>query len=482
MPAKIEIYGPTSVLSGDYPYAEVREATSWAVEGARYSKAYKKGLWDGRKHLFNTKTGSFPTGLLSIVTEVLANTGVVPEIVDLREDPASVGTLSPDSFSLEGVSFTGKYDYQLDACMKMVAAKQGIVRAATNAGKSEIACGVTKVLDIKTLFVVQSVELLHQARDRFAKRLGMACEDVGIIGDGHWVEGDLITIATLGTLESRMDTPEAQRFLKSVELLFLDEAHHAGSETWYTIATLCPAFYRFGLSGTPLDRTDGANLRLIAVTGDVIVDISNKFLVDRGVSARAHIVFDKITSPSLKKGIKYNTAYKQGVVENEQLTEKVIAWTKAGFNAGLSVLILVDELQHGRSYDEKLWTDTGDVFIPHQFICGEETTEVRSNALKEFGERTLPVLIASTILDEGVDVPTIDMIITAGARKSKIRTLQRLGRGLRGEKLIVVEFANFCHQYLLEHSLKRYKDYQAEECFPMYNSVPDEALIRKLWQ
>src|SRR5690606_25588717 len=104
-----------------------------------------------------------------------------------------------------------------------------------------------------------------------------------------------------------------------------------------------------------------------------------------------------------------------------------------------------------------------------------------AQALKDFGERRLPVLIASRILDEGVDVPTIDALILAGSRKSRIKTMQRLGRGLRGDKLIAVEFANFTNDYLLRHSLQRYEDYKKEDCFFMYQSHPDQELVRRLW-
>lgn len=486
--ADITIYGPTSMLTGEYPLTEVRLATSWLVEGHTYTTPYRKGIWDGRKNLFNSKTGAFPTGLLKTVCGVLDEHKIEYTVTDKRQDPGAVRTLPTlddpecaEAFTPSGVSFTGKYAYQLSAARTMVEKKQGLVRVATNGGKTEISCAVVKYLNLKTLFIVTSRELLYQAQKRFSTRLGVPLDEIGLIGDGHWEPGDWVTIATLDTLESRLDTEQCQRFLKTIEVLFVDEVHHAGSETWYEVATTCPAYYRYGLSGTPLDRTDGANLRIIAATGDIIVDIGNKFLVDAGVSARANIIFDKITEPRIPARTKYNEVYKQGVVENDQLNAKVIEWTKVCHNAGLSVLVLVEEIQHGKALDEMMWTKTGGKFIPHQFIWGDESTEIRAAALQEFSNRTLPVLISSTILDEGVDVPTIDVIILAGSRKSKIRTLQRLGRGLRGEKLIVIEFSNFCNDYLLKHSLVRFRDYKEEGCFPMHNSGPSEDLVRGLW-
>lgn len=481
---KIEIFGPDSILTGDYPILAVKQVTSYPVEGAQWSPSFRKGQWDGRKHLFRPRFGSFPTGLVTIVKEKCEELGYSIELVDHRELPkASQQHSAVGTFDLVGIKFEYPFEYQLDAANEMIAKRQGIVKIATNGGKTEIACAVTQFLGIKTMFVVSTVELLYQARERFKLRLGVGDEEIGIVGNSVWEPGSWVTIATVGTLESRMDSAECQDLVKGIELLFLDECHHLGSETWFDVCTLCPAYYRYGLSGTPLDRTDGANLRLIAATGDVIVNISNKFLVDRGVSARAHIIFDKVTAPSMADGKKYKypTVYKKCVVENEHLLAKVVEWTKIFRELNLGTLILCEELAQGRAIDDALWTKAGETFIPHQFINGEEDPDVRRQALSDFGDGSLPVLVASTILDEGVDVPTIDALILAGSRKSRIRTMQRLGRGLRGSKLIVVEFANYCHDFLLEHSKTRLEDYKAEECFPIHSSKPNKALVEKIW-
>jgi superfamily II DNA or RNA helicase len=410
------------------------------------------------------------------VRRSLDDQGVEVIVDDQRVPP----TPTEAGFSLNGITFDYPYDYQLEACEKMVEAKQGVVKIATGGGKTEIACAVTQYLGLKTMFMVPSVQLMYQSRDRFMHRLGLNEAEVGIVGDSKWHPGSLVTIASIDTLESRLDTVECQDLIKSTEVLFLDECHGVGSDTYYTVATLCPAFYRYGLSATPLDRTDGANMMLLAATGEQIIDIPLKTLVERKVCAQGKIIFDKITEPVLKKRIQYATAYKQGVSENPQLLEKVLQWTEIFFDQGLSTLILCEEIQHGKMIDDALWTETSKM-IPHQFIHGTEDMDVRKNAVKSFDSRNLPVLVSSTIMDQGIDVQTIDALILAGSRKSKIRTLQRLGRGLRGEKLIVVEFSNFCHKYLLQHSYQRMQDYKEEDCLPIYSSGPDAELVKKLW-
>ena len=479
MKATITINGPTSVLTGDFPILDIKEATSYPSDGAQYSKAYRKGVWDGRVNLFKTKAGKFPTGLLYLVQEVLDEGDYPYEVIDTRPEPEIV----EGGFDLIGISMTGKYAYQLDACHTMVKEQQGVIKIATNGGKTECACAVAQHLGLNALFIVTSKDLLYQAQARFQKRLGLGDDAIGIVGDTIWKPGSFITIAIMDTLVSRADQEECQDLLKNTEVLFIDEAHHAGSNTWFYVLEQISARFRFALSGTPLDRTDGADLRLLATTGKQIVDISNKTLVETGVSAQAHIVWDKITQPMLKsKGLKYNTVYKEGVVLNNELLYKIVDWTKISYQFGLSTMILTEEIEQGERIDNSLWNDTGGLFIPHQFIHGENSSTVRRDALADFSNRSLPVLVASRILDEGIDVPTIDVLILGGSRKSRIKTMQRLGRGLRDDKLIVIEFSNFTHKYLLEHSLQRYEDYQQERCFPLHQSGPNSELIKELWE
>ncbi len=65
-------------------------------------------------------------------------------------------------------------------------------------------------------------------------------------------------------------------------------------------------------------------------------------------------------------------------------------------------------------------------------------------------------IIASTIFDEGIDLPNIQTVILAGGGKSEIKNLQRLGRGLRKTtgkvSLKLVDFIDTGSKTLKKHS------------------------------
>lgn len=478
----ITIYGSFSKVEGDVPWTSVVAVTSYAQEGAQFSKAYKRGLWNGRVNLLNKKTGSFPTGLLTFVKEACEEEGREVLIHDQRIDPGSMGIWSRGTLKLANAVMTGKYQFQMDVCEKAIEAKSGILKLCTGFGKTYLTAALVSYYQLPSLIIVPSKELLYQTRKVLLDEIIGATEDIiGVIGDNEWQVGSLATVAIIDTLASRFETQECRDLLNNTDLLIGDEVHYSGSDSFYDILSACNAYYKYGLSGTPLDRSDGANLKVIALFGDIIAEVRTKQLVETGVLPNAKIIFDKVSKPVITGKVAYSTAYKMGVVENESLNKRIVEWTKACVDNGLSVLILVDMIAHGRTLDEMLW-QVEDGFIPHTFINGQSGEKSnRKEGFASFDNREIPVLVSSDILSTGISSKAIDVLILAGAKKSKIKTIQRLGRTLRGEKAIVIEFSNYCNKYLLEHSLTRLRDYKAEQCFEIISSAPDKELIKKLW-
>jgi intein/homing endonuclease len=331
-----------------------------------------------------------------------------------------------------------------------------------NSGKTSIAALVIKMIKQPTLYIVPSLELLYQTKEVFEKRL---CTEIGIVGDGNW-NPNIITIATIGTLYSRMATEEGKQLLNTKNLMISDECHHSSSDSYYEVMRACNAYYRFGMSGTPLKRTDGSDLKLIAATGPVVYSIKNKELITRGISAQPYLKFIEIDKPRLARSLKYRDVYVKGIVENEYrnnlLAEIALQYAKEGH----TVLILIREIAHGKIFD-KILPST----VSHRFISGKETSEFRRQTLKDFKEGKISILISSTILDEGVDVPNIDVGILAGGGKSSIKLLQRIGRTLRTggshDWVIIIDTIDLQHRYLAKHSYGRLQIYKEEDCFEM---------------
>jgi superfamily II DNA or RNA helicase len=334
---------------------------------------------------------------------------------------------------------------------------------------TEIAIATTACLRLPTLFMVPGKELLYQTQKRYAKRLGIDKSEVGLVGDGYWKPGQWITTAVVDSLFQNLKTDKGRELLGSTDVFFMDECHHAGADSWYKVARACPAYFRFGLSGTPLKRTDGADLRLLGATGPVLYEVRNKFLIERQISSEVEIQMLKMFYPkNIPERTPYPEVYKAGIVDNLHRNRALCVLAGQFAAKGLKVLMMVKEIRHGELLDKRLWSYQTGSFTTHQFIHGKEDTATRQQALQDFEDGTNQVLIATSILDEGVDIPSIDVLILCGGGKSSIKNMQRLGRGIRfggTGKLIVVDVADFQHRYLLDHSLQRLSDYKGEDCF-----------------
>ena len=469
----ITIEGCTATITGDYPAAFVRSITSYPVQGAHFSAAYKKGRWDGRKHLFTLKGATMPSGLVSSVARKLKEKDPKQRVlvVDKRTAP-SAGARGLDLCGeLKGKFGKGVYDYQLLASEAAIKAKRGILKIATNGGKTAIASAMINHLTLPTLFVVPGVDLLYQTYENFQETLGLAAEDIGMIGDQHNTVGEWVTVATMDSLANRLADGSLDEYKNRWELVFVDECHTAGAETLYEALGELPAYYVFGMSGTPLNRSDGGTLRLIARTGEVIYEVRNKLLVERGISVQPVVKLIRIDEPSIplkrnKIKVKYAEVEDEGIVNNSTLNAALVNATVNFVDEGKQCILLISKLQQGENLLEML-QDRG--CKAGTFTHGKLKAKERKEALTKFVEGEYRYLIGSRILDQGIDVDCIDVMLFAGGGKAVIPTLQRSGRGLRSGRgrteVIIVDVVNFCHKFLLSHSQERIDTYKAEECF-----------------
>jgi len=242
--------------------------------------------------------------------------------------------------------------------------------------------------------------------------------------------------------------------------------HHSKADTWFSSLSLCEnATYRVGLTGT-VDKKDKMGwMRLQALFSDTITRVSNEYLINKGISSKPTIRLVPIKEPrNIELINNYREAYKVGIVENDfrnEIAAKLaVSYTKQRPGG---ILISVREIDHGERIMEKLRGYGMDV----EFIHGGSDPEHRALQLDRFAKGQLKILIASTIIDEGVDMKSIGCLILAAGGKSMRQLLQRLGRGLRlngidGNSVLVFDFYDQTNKFLLQHSKERINIFKAE--------------------
>lgn len=347
-----------------------------------------------------------------------------------------------------------------------------------NSGKTKVGIAAMKLAlekaNATSLFLTHKKDLLHQTAADISRCVGV---EVGVVGDGQKDFDRNITVATVQTLSRAMKDPKIQDFLKSVRMIICDECHHASAKTFKTVIEQCKAaYYRIGLTATPLMKTKLEDLQLVALTGEIIHRVSMQELIDRGFLAQPLVKFIPVSEPTLPRNLDWRDAYLEGVVHNRHRNLLVTNEAAKFASVGLSTLILINELDHGNNIAELLEGYRG---LRFRYISGEDSSDLRKSAFDEIAMGQIDVLLSSTILDEGVDLPSVNAVINAGGWKSRVRVYQKIGRGMRpkasGENVVyIVDFADLTHRHLIKHSMERLSTVNNEEGFKL---VTDFGLV-----
>lgn len=438
-----------SKIEGKYPADLVHNLTSYSIPGAQHSPRFKSGSWDGRKRFLNRYTNLFPTGLAGEVLRGLRGAGYKVKVVDERVAP-QLG---------EPIKVSKGYEdrpYQVEAIEKSIEVSRGILNIATNGGKTYIASRIISKTNVNTLFLVHRKELMYQTKREFEEVLGVK---IGVIGDGK-VDIQKITVAMIPTLTKNLK--KYYDLFKSIDMIFADECHHLGSSTWYNIFEHCNAYYRFGLSGTPTGRSDGGGMYLHAATGKVIVSVTNKELIEGGVSAKPYIYMQKCTV-SNEEG-KWQHIYKKQIVDNSHRNNLICNWIEKFIKEDKQTLILIEQTKHGKNLQQIMKKRGYDIPFTH----GSSNKNFREQCLVDFKDGKIRTMIASTIYDEGISVDGIQVAIFGGSKKSPIGYMQRVGRGLRrkktGEnKVEIVDFFDEGQKHLTNWSTERLGLYESAD-------------------
>ena len=247
--------------------------------------------------------------------------------------------------------------------------------------------------------------------------------------------------------------------LGKIEFVCLEEAHEVSGNSFFEIMNNCVnADYRLALTATPFMKdSDEANMRLMAASGPIGVKVSEKLLIDRGILAKPYFRFAKTARPTgLFASTKWQRAYKLGIIENAARNNEIVTEAKKAAAHNLPTLVLVQRKDHGEAL-LKLLQANG---LKAKFIFGDNEQTERKAALDQLGAGEVDVLIGTTIVDVGVDVPSVGLVVLAGGGKAETQTRQRIGRGLREKKqganvCFVLDFADDFNNTLREHFYKR---------------------------
>lgn len=428
----------------------VSEILSYETKGVCDGEA-----WTGRSTFFDFTDATFPAGFVDSVASGLGNAGHTVRIARKSAPPPLGPPLMDAYLAVQPFGYDPRYDYQIETVRRLERHHGMVAMLATGAGKSIVARTVVKRFAMPTIFITTRKLLMHQMADGF-KEAGF---DVGYMGDGAWSPKAGINVAMVQTLSARLRNERFRKLMQLFQVAILEEAHEVSGQEYYDVmSSLVNAHYRIALTATPFMRSnDEANMRLMAVSGHVAIRVSEKVLIERKILAKPFFKYLDVAPPkNLERGFGWQKAYTRGIVENEPRNRAFVREFVRARDHGLSCMALVQRRVHGDAL-KALCEEAG---LRADYIFGDHDGERRARALARLKNGMIDVLIGSTILDVGVDVPAVGMIGLVGGGKAEVALRQRIGRGLRAKKTgpnvcLVVDCLDRGHRILLEHSRER---------------------------
>ena len=448
---------------------ELQDEFTFDVPGAKFMPQYRSKYWDGKIRLFNLQKQEIYVGLLDKITSFCKRYDYEFEFENSKY--YGLPYEETESISYEGVkdylTRISKYkprDYQIDGVTDALQKNRRLIISPTGSGKSLMIYAVTRYhVEHKrsTLIIVPTTSLVEQMYKDFV--------DYGWNVDGicHKIYAgkDLMSQnpVIISTWQSIYKLPKD--WFNRFDVVIGDEAHQFKSKSLVSIMTkLYDTKYRYGFTGT-LDGTQTHKWVLEGLFGPSYKIINTKELQEKGYLAKLNIKVlllkhDPTTFDTYQDEIEYLIGH-----EKRNKFIRNLAWDLKG-----NTLILYSRVAtHGEVLYDLINKVERKIFFVHGGVDVEERESVRRITEEEDNA----IIIASFgTFSTGINIKNLHNVIFASPSKSRIRTLQSIGRVLRKSKdkinATLYDIADDCKKgskqnYTLNHLIERIKYYNEEK-------------------
>lgn len=300
--------------------------------------------------------------------------------------------------------------------------KKALIISATGSGKTYLAAFDARNFGAKRLlYIVHRESILKDAKESFVKVFGAERTYGFYTGNENSLEADFI-FATSNMLGRHLDTFKKDEF----DYIIYDEVHHIVATTGKKIFEYFEPEFILGLTATPermdnqdifslFDQNVPFELRLRdAINNDLVVPFHYYGIRDQLVDYSSK---DKM---AIAKNIanQNNIEFIKSQIEKHRKPDEKLKCIAFCTNIQ-SCKIMAEEL-----YEEGYHTIS---------LTGINDTGMRIKAFKDLQNENelLEIICTVDILNEGVDIPGVNMVLFLRPTESQTIFIQQLGRGLR---------------------------------------------------
>jgi superfamily II DNA or RNA helicase len=312
--------------------------------------------------------------------------------------------------------------YQRDALEQLKREVQGVVVIPPGGGKTFLGACAISAINRYSVVLAHTDDLVDQWIETVRDVLSL---EPGVIRPGV-IDLQPVTIASVFTLINVLR--EQPSLLANYGFMILDESHHAPARTFASLCAKIAARWRLGLTATP-DRDDGLTKLVYWHFGKNLFEISAKTLIEQGylLAPEVFAVETKFEFVYVGPDSKKNAALGRALEADNARAELIARNVARDAEKGEIILVLANRKKMCAKLD-KLLAGLGVASIA---ITSKTSRKQRKEEIAKLRDGGRQVVIATSLADEGLNIPRLSRIHLAFPERAKGRTGQRIGRLMR---------------------------------------------------
>lgn len=417
--------------------------SQWGMRQYEYQKPLIKKNKDGYHY--------FLTGFVPRISKEYPSAEIktmFTEPVDKFETPNTKGiTFRPD---------------QLKLMTQAITAKRGLVQSPTGTGKTILQIGLISAMPkaFCCLVLAHTKDIVSQTHAELTK-FGYGPK-TQMIWEGHRPRlTKSVVVATIQTMAGYSVDDYSTYF----DMVIVDEGHHVSNFTgpYYQVLSTLLAPYRYAFTATKSPNKE-AEMALEGLIGPTVARLTINQAAALNIIAKPKIRVIKLPeNRAIRQSCRsYDEVVKHGIVGSVARTEKIANIVENGVQRKSVTLVMVNQIEHG----EKIQTELAERGLTIPFVHGTTEGLERVRIKNQLIDKKIFAAICTTVWREGINIPSINVIVLAHLGKSELTTLQSIGRGLRRtddkSTVTIVDFFDPSHYQLIKHFGERLCLYMEE--------------------
>lgn len=307
--------------------------------------------------------------------------------------------------------------------------RNGIIILPTGSGKSIVIANIIKSINVPTLILQPSKEILVQ---NFEKYVSYGYYATVFSASLNSKQASMVTFATIGSIIKKLE------LFKHIRLILIDECHLVNpAEGQYLQLIQTLGVKTYGLTATPYrlySNSFGNELRFLTrINGtpfkDVIYLVQNNKLFDAGYLAKLEYFsvkekhYDVTRLVLNSKGTDYTDESVKKYNEQVNFADTVKQFIERLFKAGRKNILVFVRFRE----DARLVANYQGV----AYIDGETDGATRDRILANFKKGLIKAVVNVGVLTTGFDFPELETVLIGRATMSLGLYYQIVGRGIR---------------------------------------------------